>query len=224
MYTSVCGGGVCCASLCCQCASPSMQMTSACSYSVPSIYVAFSPAGSMNGRQSCKWSVNNKLIKTHNRHQRRQTEEKNIEEKRSVGVSRGRKCQKALVTDQIKADYLNNLWYVGRAKPNRDYFQLHLSIYEWLPTHLIHNSNTNPQDCADFSAANADETCGNGCIWPVATVFLVETERAEQRVPHTKKGPQMWIKMSEHKRKKKKSMHFYLPEGHDWFCCGGLAC
>lgn len=122
MYTSVCGGGVCCASLCCPCASPSMQMTSACSYSVPSIYVAFSPAGSMNGRQSCKWSVNNKLIKTHNRHQRRRTEEKNIEEKRSVGVSRGRKCQKALVTDQIKADYLNNLWYVGRAKPNRVIF------------------------------------------------------------------------------------------------------
>lgn len=80
-------------------------------------------------------------------------------------------------------------------------------------------------DCADFGAANADETCGNGCIWPVATVFLVETESAEQRVPHTKKGPQMWIKMSEHKRKKKKkSMHFYLPEAHDWFCCGGLAC
>lgn len=36
-------------------------------------------------------------------------------------------------------------------------------------------------------------------------VFLVETEGAEQRVPHTKKGPQIWIKTSDHKSKERKN-------------------
>lgn len=62
-------------------------------------------------------------------------------------------------------------------------------------------------------AANADESRGNGGAWPVATVFPVETESAEQRVPHTKKGPQIRIKMSEHKSEKKKINAFLLAGG-----------
>lgn len=84
-------------------ASPSMQMTSAWSFSVLSICIekkkplshlcvcsfsGFSPAGSVNEWQTetgSRGSVNNKLIKTHNRHQRQRVEEKHggEEERRS---------------------------------------------------------------------------------------------------------------------------------------------
>lgn len=100
-----------------------MQMTSACSYSVPSIYVAYGvlallhdfcepPTPTLQPSRQCEWQTELRAEEVSTTNSLKHTTDikdderrENMEEKRSVGVSRGesgRKCQEALVTEQIK--------------------------------------------------------------------------------------------------------------------------